>query len=283
MSAKIIDGKAVAREIQERLAEEVVQLKNERGITPGLAVVLVGNDPASRVYVNNKKKMCEKLGIYSEEHLLDESTSQDTLLALIRDLNSNPRIHGILVQLPLPGHLDEKAVLEAVSPDKDVDGFHPMNVGRLMVGEPGFVPCTPAGIMELIKHTGVGLKGKRAVVIGRSNIVGKPVALLLLAEHATVTICHSRTVDLPGVAREADVLVVAVGKPKLVNKEFIKPGAVVIDVGVNRVQTGLVGDVDFDSASEVAGYITPVPGGVGPMTIIMLMRNTIEAARRKGK
>ncbi|NPV53841.1 MAG: bifunctional methylenetetrahydrofolate dehydrogenase/methenyltetrahydrofolate cyclohydrolase FolD [Firmicutes bacterium] len=283
MSAKIIDGKAVAREIQERLAEEVAQLKSERGITPGLAVVLVGNDPASRVYVNNKKKMCEKLGIYSEEHLLDEATSQDALLGLIRDLNSNPRIHGILVQLPLPEHLDEKAVLEAITPEKDVDGFHPVNVGRLMVGEPCFVPCTPAGIIELIKHTGVQIKGKRAVVIGRSNIVGKPVALLLLAEHATVTICHSRTVDLPGAAREADILVVAVGKPKLVNKEFIKPGAVVIDVGVNRIETGLVGDVDFDSASEVAGYITPVPGGVGPMTIIMLMRNTIEAARRRGK
>ncbi|MCR4403506.1 MAG: bifunctional methylenetetrahydrofolate dehydrogenase/methenyltetrahydrofolate cyclohydrolase FolD [Firmicutes bacterium] len=286
MAATIIDGKAVAKDVRTEVAAGVQDFVSKHGFPPGLAVVIVGDDPASRVYVDSKKKACHALGIYSEEHALPATTTQEELLSLIRRLNEDPRIHGILVQLPLPDHLDEGRVLEAIDPRKDVDGFHPVNVGKLLVGAECFVPCTPAGILELIKRTGVDLKGKRAVVVGRSNIVGKPVAVLLLAEHATVTVCHSRTRDLPGVCREADILVVAVGKPEMVDASYIKPGAVVIDVGVNEVGTSeggkrkLVGDVKFDSASEVAGSITPVPGGVGPMTIAMLMKNTLIAAER---
>ncbi|HHY47247.1 MAG TPA: bifunctional methylenetetrahydrofolate dehydrogenase/methenyltetrahydrofolate cyclohydrolase FolD [Firmicutes bacterium] len=280
MSATIIDGKAVARDIQLQLAEDVRSLARDRGVVPGLAVILVGDDPASRVYVNNKRRMCEKLGMYSEEHLLPAATPREEITNLIKRLNADDRIHGILVQLPLPDRLDERAVLEAVDPSKDVDGFHPVNMGRLVMGSPVFVPCTPAGIMELIRRTGIDLAGKRATVVGRSNIVGKPVSLLLLAQHATVTICHSRTVDLVGVCREADILVVAAGRARLIGRDHVKPGAVVIDVGINREPSGLVGDVDFDEVREVAGYLTPVPGGVGPMTIAMLMKNTILAARR---
>jgi len=289
MAATIIDGKAVARDVRAEVAAGVEEFTKAHGFPPGLAVVIVGDDPASRVYVDSKKKMCRALGIYSEEHALPVATTQRELLDLIERLNNDPRIHGILVQLPLPGHLDEGEVLEAIDPRKDVDGFHPVNVGKLLVGAECFVPCTPAGILELIRRTGVEIKGKRAVVVGRSNIVGKPVAILLLAEHATVTVCHSRTRDLPAVCREADILVVAIGKPEMIDASYIKPGAVVIDVGVNEVGTSesgkrkLVGDVDFDSAVEVAGYITPVPGGVGPMTIAMLMRNTLEAARRASR
>lgn len=278
MAAQIIDGKQVAAQIRGQLAEEIKGLKKE-GLTPGLAVVLVGDDPASRVYVNMKKKACAEIGVYSREYGLAKETTQEELLDLIGELNRDPQIHGILVQLPLPDHLDEHQVLEAISPDKDVDGFHPVNVGRLVTGQPCLKPCTPAGIIELIDRTGLELKGKEAVVVGRSNIVGKPVALLLLSRHATVTICHSRTQNLDEVCRRADVLVVAVGRPEMVKGDWIKPGAVVIDVGTNRLEKGLVGDVEFAAAKETAGHITPVPGGVGPMTIAMLMKNTVEAAR----
>ncbi len=279
MAAQIIDGAAVAKEIRDGLRAEVSRLQEEKGLTPGLAVVIVGDDPASRVYVNSKKKACADIGVYSEEHALPAETSQEELLALIAKLNQDPKIHGILVQLPLPDHLDEKAVLYAIDPKKDVDGFHPVNVGKMMIGEPCFLPCTPHGVIELIRRTGIELKGKNAVVVGRSNIVGKPAAMLLLAENATVTICHSRTKDLPGECRKADVLVVGVGKAEMVKGDWVKPGAVVIDVGVNRGEgKKLYGDVEFEKAKEVAGYITPVPGGVGPMTIAMLMKNTVLAA-----
>ncbi|MGQ9779991.1 MAG: bifunctional methylenetetrahydrofolate dehydrogenase/methenyltetrahydrofolate cyclohydrolase FolD [Bacillota bacterium] len=278
MAARIIDGKAVAARIRAEVKEKAAAL-SARGTTPGLAVILVGDDPASRVYVNGKKKACAELGLYSEEHALPATTTQAELLTLIERLNADPRIHGILVQLPLPEGLDEQAILAAIDPRKDVDGFHPVNMGRLLTGLPGFVPCTPAGIMELIREAGVEIRGAECVVVGRSNIVGKPVALLLLAAHGTVTICHSRTRDLGAVCRRADILVVAAGRPGLVTAEMIKPGATVIDVGINRLPDGrLVGDVDFAAASEVAGAITPVPGGVGPMTIAMLMRNTLQAA-----
>lgn len=279
MAAQIIDGAAVAQEIKDGLRAEVSRLQNEKGLTPGLAVIIVGDDPASRVYVNSKKKACAEIGVYSEEHALPASTSQEELLGLIAKLNQDPKIHGILVQLPLPDHLDEKAVLYAIDPKKDVDGFHPVNVGKMMIGEPCFLPCTPHGVIELIRRTGIELKGKNAVVVGRSNIVGKPAAMLLLAENATVTVCHSRTKDLAAECRRADVLVVAVGKAEMVKGDWIKPGAVVIDVGVNRGEgKKLYGDVEFETAKEVAGYITPVPGGVGPMTIAMLMKNTVLAA-----
>lgn len=280
MSAKIIDGKAVSDSIKAELRAEVARMKETKGLVPGLAVIIVGNDPASRVYVDSKKRACAEIGIYSEEHALPEKTTQAELLNLIRKLNNDPKIHGILCQVPLPKHLDEKEVLNAIDPRKDVDGFHPVNVGKMMVGEKAFLPCTPHGVMELIKRTGIALQGKQAVVVGRSNIVGKPVAIMLLSENATVTICHSRTADLPGECRKADVLVVAVGKKEMVKGGWIKPGAVVIDVGVNREEGSkkLYGDVEYEAAKEVAGYITPVPGGVGPMTIAMLMKNTVEAA-----
>lgn len=278
MSARIIDGKAVAARICEELKTKVASL-TAAGKQPGLAVIIVGNNPASRVYVNNKKKKCAELGIYSEEHALAESVTEAELLGLIDRLNQNPKIHGILVQLPLPGHLNEQLILDRISPAKDVDGFHPVNVGRMLIGLPGFLPCTPAGVMELIKETGINIAGKECVVVGRSNIVGKPQAILLLREHGTVTVCHSRTKDLGEVCRRADILVVAVGKAELITGEMVKPGAVVIDVGMNRNGAGkLVGDVHFDSVAQVAGWLTPVPGGVGPMTIAMLMRNTVESA-----
>jgi len=279
--AQIIDGKALAQTIREGIAEEVSLLEKDTGIKPGLAAILVGDDPASAVYVKNKKIACEKAGLYPEEHRLPASTTQEALLKLIRQLNVDPRIHGILVQLPLPPGIDSQAILQAVTPEKDVDGFHPVNVGRLVGGEPVFIPCTPKGVIQMIDSTGQDIAGKQAVVIGRSNIVGKPVAMLLLHRHATVTICHSRTKDLPGVAREADILIAAIGKPLFVTADMVKEGAVVIDVGINRLADGkLVGDVDFDRVKERAGWITPVPGGVGPMTIAMLLQNTLESAKR---
>ncbi|MGI6364842.1 MAG: bifunctional methylenetetrahydrofolate dehydrogenase/methenyltetrahydrofolate cyclohydrolase FolD [Bacillota bacterium] len=280
MTASIIDGKAVSKLLRKEITEGVERIKAEKGITPGLAVVLVGEDPASQTYVRNKEKSCIKVGMYSEVHRLPAETSEEELLKLVDQLNRDPKLHGILVQLPLPKHIDETKVIEAIDPAKDVDGFHPVNAGRLLIGQDSFLPCTPFGIMELLKQENVELKGKHAVVVGRSNIVGKPVALLLLQEHATVSICHSRTADLGAMTRQADVLVVAVGRPNFITGDMIKPGAVVIDVGINRVEDGLVGDVDFESAKEVAGKITPVPGGVGPMTITMLLRNTLLAAER---
>lgn len=283
MSAEILDGKAVAAEIREKVAAEVASLKAAHGLTPGLAVVLVGEDPASQVYVRNKKKQTVEAGMNSFEHLLDASTGQDELLALIDKLNNDPQVHGILVQLPLPGQLDEDLVINAINPAKDVDGFHLENVGRLSTGQDSLVPCTPSGCRILARRALGDLTGKEAVIIGRSNIVGKPLAQLLLAENCTVTIAHSRTRDLPAVARRADVLVAAVGRPELVRGDWVKPGACVIDVGINRIEaeggkTRLVGDVAFDEAREVAGFITPVPGGVGPMTIALLLANTVHAA-----
>lgn len=283
MSAKLIDGKAIAAQIRGRISQETQSLVENQGITPGLAVVLVGDDPASKIYVGMKKKACQEVGIYSQEHILSQDTSQEELLSLISELNRDPRLHGILIQLPLPGHIDEKAVLNAVDPGKDVDGFHPVNAGALATGHPLFVPCTPAGIIELIESTGTQIKGKEAVVVGRSNIVGKPTAFLLLARDATVTICHSKTEDLAAQCKRADILVVAVGKSHLITGDMIKPGAVVIDVGMNREEgKKLKGDVNFHEASSVAGHITPVPGGVGPMTIAMLLQNTLVSAKRKG-
>jgi methylenetetrahydrofolate dehydrogenase (NADP+)/methenyltetrahydrofolate cyclohydrolase len=281
MAATIIDGKEVAKSIREELANEVQHLK-QQGIVPGLTVILVGDDPASHSYVRGKAKGCEEVGIHSEVIRLDASTSQAELLNTIHRLNENPNVHGILVQLPLPAHISEEAVIDAIHPEKDVDGFHPISVGNMVIGRDTFLPCTPHGIIELIKRTGTSLEGKHAVVIGRSNIVGKPVSLLLQRENATVTMCHSRTKDLAAYTRKADILVVAVGKPHFIGKEHVAPGAVVIDVGVNRVESGkLVGDVKFDEVSEVAGFITPVPGGVGPMTITMLLKNTVAAAKRQ--
>ncbi|MBZ4646369.1 MAG: methylenetetrahydrofolate dehydrogenase / methenyltetrahydrofolate cyclohydrolase [Petroclostridium sp.] len=280
MAAKIIDGKQIASKIKNELKNEVDQLKL-KGIFPGLAVVIVGNNPASRVYVNAKKKACEEIGIYSEEYALPEETTQQELLDLVRTLNKKKEVHGILVQLPLPKHLNEEEVINTINPNKDVDAFHPVNVGRIILGNPVFLPCTPAGVMELIKQSGFDVEGKECVVVGRSNIVGKPQSILLLEQHGTVTICHSRTRNLKDVCRRADILVVAVGKPHIITGDMIKPGAVVIDVGVNRLENKkLAGDVDFDSAVEVAGAITPVPGGVGPMTIAMLMKNTVKAAQQ---
>lgn len=279
MTAQIIDGKANARLLEKELALEAQKLQQERNLIPGLAVVLVGDDPASRTYVNNKERACKRVGIYSEVHRLPGETAQDEVLALIHRLNHDPAIHGILVQLPLPKHINDKACIQAIKPEKDVDGFHPISAGNLLIGDQGFVPCTPHGILVLLDRLGVDLKGKHAVIVGRSNIVGKPVALLLLSRHATVTVCHSRTPDLGWHTRQADVLVVAIGKAEMVTGDMVKPGAVVIDVGVNQAGDKLVGDVHFASAQAVAGAITPVPGGVGPMTIVMLMKNTIQAAR----
>lgn len=278
--AQIIDGKAIAAKIRTEIASGVMDLK-KKGVTAGLAVVLVGEDQASRVYVSMKEKACNDAGIFSVEHTLPADTSEAELLALVDRLNHDPKIHGILVQLPLPSQIDTEKVLEAISPFKDVDGFHPYNVGRLSIGQPIFLPCTPYGVMVMLKEAGVELKGKEVVVVGRSNIVGKPVAMMCLAEHATVTLCHSRTRDLPGVVRRADVVIAAVGRPEMIKGDWIKEGAVVIDVGINRVgDKKLVGDVDFAGASLRASAITPVPGGVGPMTITMLLYNTLESARR---
>ena len=276
----IIDGKKVSAEIRGKITAEVETLKQKTGKSPGLAVVLVGDDPASSVYVRNKNKTCKQVGFQSFEHPLPATVSQQELLALIADLNRNDAVHGILVQLPLPDQIDSTKVLEAIDPAKDVDGFHPENVGRLVTGSAVLKPCTPAGIIELLDHYKVEIEGKNAVVLGRSNIVGKPVALLLLHRHATVTVCHSRTKDLPAIARTADILVAAIGKPKFVTGDMVKQGAVVIDVGINRVDGKLVGDVDFPAAEKKAALITPVPGGVGPMTIAMLMANTLQAFKK---
>lgn len=281
MAAKIIDGKQVSASIREELGRKVAELKAEHGLTPGIGVILVGEDPASQSYVKSKEKTANELGFYSKTLRVPASTSEAEVLRMVANFNQDPKIHGILVQLPLPSHINENSVIYAIDPKKDVDGFHPMNIGKLHMGEECFVPCTPAGIMELLERTGVDLKGKNATVVGRSNLVGKPVAMLLLGKHATVTICHSRTKDLAAECRRADVLVVAAGKAHMVTADMIKPGAVVIDVGVNRLESGkLVGDVDFDNAVNVASAITPVPGGVGPMTISMLMKNTVLAAER---
>ena len=281
--ATIIDGKAVSAAVRAEVAQDVQQLR-EKGITPGLAVIIVGDDPASRIYVNNKRKACAEVGIYSEEFSLPADTSQDELLALVQSLNGRSDINGILCQLPLPGDLSDKAVIEAISPIKDVDAFHAFNVGKIMIGDYDYLPCTPAGVMELIHSAGVSVSGKECVVIGRSNIVGKPMAMLLLHENGTVTVCHSRTKDLAEVTRRADILVSAVGRAKFVTADMVKPGAVVIDVGMNRDENGkLCGDVDFAAVEPVASYITPVPGGVGPMTITMLMKNTLTSAQKKAK
>ena len=284
MSAQLIDGKALAQEIRQEIAKDIESLVGQTGVRPGLAVVLVGDDPASAVYVRNKKKACDAAGLYVDDHALPATTTQEELLKLIDQLNNDPKIHGILVQLPLPSQIDSQTVLNTVSPDKDADGFHPYNIGRLVAGDPVFVPCTPKGVMRMIESTGQSVKGKRAVILGRSNIVGKPVAMLLMHQHATVTICHSRTTDLPGMCKEADILVAAIGKAQFVKSDMVKPGAIVIDVGINRLDDGrLVGDVDFEPVKEVAGWLSPVPGGVGPMTIAMLLDNTLEGAKRAAK
>ena len=278
--AKIIDGKAISAQIKEELKEKVAKMKEER-MEVTLAVIQVGNDPASSVYVGNKKKACAYIGIRSLAYELEEDTRQEDLLALIEELNGRKDVNGILVQLPLPGHIDEDTVIRAISPKKDVDGFHPQSVGALCIGQPGFVSCTPAGIIQLLKRSGIGIEGKECVVIGRSNIVGKPMALLLLRENATVTVAHSRTKDLKEVAKRADILIVAVGRPKMITKEYIKEGAVVIDVGIHRNEENkLCGDVDYEDVSPVCSAITPVPGGVGPMTIAMLMNNCVESVKR---
>ncbi len=280
MAARIIDGKALAADLRRELAPRVAALA-ARGVRPGLAVILVGDHPASHVYVRNKVRACEETGIDSRHIALPADVRQPELLAAIATLNADPAIHGILVQLPLPPHIDADRVLEAIAPQKDVDGFHPMNSGALLAGRPGFVPCTPAGIMVMLDRAGVTLRGKRAVVVGRSNIVGKPMALLLLQRDATVTVCHSKTKDLPGLTREADVLVAALGRPKAISAAMVKPGACVVDVGINRLEDGtLAGDVDTAATMDVAGWITPVPGGVGPMTVAMLIANCIRAAEQ---
>jgi methylenetetrahydrofolate dehydrogenase (NADP+)/methenyltetrahydrofolate cyclohydrolase len=279
--AKILDGLALSKKIKEELKSEVDILK-EKGISIGLAVIIVGDNPASRVYVNHKKKDCAELGIISEEFAMSQDTSEEELLALIDSLNKRDDIHGILVQLPLPKQIDESKVIKAIAPCKDVDAFHPENVGKIMTGDFDFLPCTPAGVMRMIEETGIDLTGKNCVVIGRSNIVGKPQAMLLLHKNATVTICHSKTVNLKEICQGADVIVAAVGRPKMIDGSYIKEGAIVIDVGINRMDDGkLCGDVDFESAKEKASYITPVPGGVGPMTRATLMCNTVNAAKNK--
>lgn len=276
----IIDGTKIAQDIRRSVREETLAFTEKTGVVPGLAVVLSGDDPASKVYVGRKAKACAEAGFLSREYKLSADVGEAELLALIRDLNNDPQIHGILVQLPLPKHIATDKIIAAIDPSKDVDGFHPANVGRLVTGSPLFVPCTPRGIMELIARTGISLSGKDAVVIGRSNIVGKPMALLLLAQNATVTMCHSKTKDLPAAARRADVLIAAIGKPRMITADMVKEGAVVIDVGVNRLENGkLAGDVAFDEVAPKTSAITPVPGGVGPMTIAMLMKNTLDAAR----
>ncbi len=276
--AQLIDGKLISQQIKDELKEKVAIMKAE-GKEIGMAVIQVGNDPASSVYVGNKKKACEYIGIRSESYELPEETTQDELIALIEKLNADDKIHGILVQLPVPKHIDEDTIIKAISPKKDVDGFHPQSVGALSIGQPGFVSCTPAGVIQLLKRSNVEIEGKECVVIGRSNIVGKPMSLLLLRENGTVTITHSRTKDLKEVCKRADILIVAIGRPKMIDASYVKEGAVVIDVGIHRGENNkLCGDVDFDSVEPIASAITPVPGGVGPMTIAMLMNNCVEAA-----
>ncbi len=282
--AQIISGKEVALKVRERIKNEVEELLTKTGKRPGLAVIIVGEDPASQVYVRNKAKGCEEVGFHSEVYRLPEQTEMSELLALINKLNNDENIHGILCQLPLPKHLDETEVILAIDPNKDVDAFHPVNTGKIMIGNYSFLPCTPAGVMELIASTGVDISGKECVVVGRSNIVGKPQAMLLLQKNGTVTICHSRTKNLAETTKRADILVVAVGRPNFITGDMIKEGAIVVDVGINRMDDGkLVGDVHFESAEKVASYITPVPGGVGPMTITMLLQNTLTAAKQQIK
>jgi methylenetetrahydrofolate dehydrogenase (NADP+)/methenyltetrahydrofolate cyclohydrolase len=294
MSATILDGKQLAADMRADIATQVAKLKAETGVTPGLGVILIGMDPASTSYVTAKERACEEAGMYSQDVRVPATTTQDEALALVRRMNADPRVHGILVQLPLPKHIDESAVINAISPEKDVDGFTPINVGRMMIGDRCFLPCTPHGIIQLLLRAGVQTSGKHAVVVGRSNIVGKPVAHLLMRKaeggNATVTVCHTGTRELGQFTRQADILVVAAGRPNTVTGDMIKPGAVVIDVGVNRIADAtkkngfrLAGDVAFDSAKEVASLITPVPGGVGPMTITMLLYNTLESARRTAR
>lgn len=276
--AKIIDGKVISALVKKRVQNEVSDLK-QKGVTVGLAVIIVGEDPASKVYVSNKKKACEALGIISEEYALPENTTNEELLALINELNRKPSINGILCQLPLPKHLDEKLIINSIDPNKDVDAFHPFNVGKIMIGDFHFLPCTPAGVMEMLEYEGIDVAGKNCVVIGRSNIVGKPMNMLLLHKNGTVTVCHSKTKNLAEICKKADILVAAVGRPNFVTADMVKPDAVVIDVGINRVDGKLCGDVDFENVSKIASAITPVPGGVGPMTIAMLMQNTLTAAK----
>ena len=277
--ANIIDGKVISKLVREEIAAEVVEFKKKYDSAPGLAVIIVGNDPASQVYVRNKKKGCEEVGFYSESYELPAETTQEELIALVERLNNDDKIHGILVQLPLPKHLNETEVLLKIKPEKDVDAFHPYNVGKIMIGNHDLLPCTPAGVMVLLEKSGIEVSGKKCVVIGRSNIVGKPMAMLLLHANGTVTICHSRTQNLKEVCREADILVASIGKPEFVKGDMVKEGAVVVDVGINRLESGkLVGDVDFAEVEPKASYITPVPGGVGPMTITMLLKNTLTAA-----
>lgn len=302
--AQILDGKKIAEEIKQEVVEEVEELKNKKGITPCLKVILVGDNPASQIYVRNKEKTSKLVGIDSETIELDKSTSQNKLLDIIDKFNKDTTVDGILVQLPLPDHMNQQEVIESVNPDKDVDGFHPINIGRLLIGQECFLPCTPAGIMEILKRSKIPIKGKRAVIIGRSVIVGKPVALLLMQQHATITICHSRTIDLPKVASEGDILIAAIGRQAMITEEYVKPGATVIDVGISRVEdldkvkdyfgnnpkkmaafdkrgSVLVGDVHPRRVMPVAGAITPVPGGVGPLTIAMLLKNTLKSARNR--
>lgn len=281
--AKILSGKTVSERVKGEMRAEIKALQ-AKGINPGLAVIIVGEDPASKVYVGRKEAMCTELGMYSEKYALPEETTMEELKALVEKLNKDEKINGILCQLPLPKHLDEKEIINTIAPEKDVDAFHPVNVGKIMIGDYDFVPCTPAGIMELIKESGIEPEGKNCVVIGRSNIVGKPMGMLLLHKNGTITICHSKTANLKEVTKSADILVAAVGRAKFVTADMVKEGAVVIDVGMNRLEDGtLCGDVDYDAVEKVAGAITPVPGGVGPMTISMLMKNTITAAKKQNK
>ncbi|MBU0599582.1 MAG: bifunctional methylenetetrahydrofolate dehydrogenase/methenyltetrahydrofolate cyclohydrolase FolD [bacterium] len=288
MGAKILSGSEIAKEIREELKKEVEDLKN-KGVIPGLATILIGGDPASQVYVGQKTKTCHNLGIFSDQYTLPAETNEEELLSLINKLNNDPKIDGILTQLPLPKQINELKVLNVISPEKDVDGFHPINVGKFftvkdfneMMEKNLFLPCTPHGIIEILKRSNLEISGKEAVVVGRSNIVGKPIAMLLLANNATVTVCHSKTSDLPAVCRRADILIAAIGKAKFVTADMVKEGSCVIDVGVNRTKDGLVGDVDFEKVTEVAGSITPVPGGVGPMTITMLMVNVVKSAKKR--
>lgn len=275
----IIDGKSIAEKIKNKVKNEVTELKKQ-GITPGLAVILIGEDPASKIYVNNKKKSCEEIGIYSEQYFLSKSTSQEDLINLIKKLNSNSSINGILTQLPLPPHIDEQKIAECISPQKDVDVFNSINIGKIMIGNAKLLPCTPAGIMEILEYEKISVDGKNCVVIGRSNIVGKPTALLLLQKNGTVTICHSKTKNLKEICQKADIVISAIGKPCFITKDMVKKGAVLIDVGINRKSDGTIcGDIDFENVAPFASYITPVPGGVGPMTIAMLMKNTLIATK----
>ena len=281
--AKLIDGKVISAAIKAEVAEEVAKLK-EQGITTGLAVIIVGEDPASKVYVANKEKACEATGMASFKYALPEDTTEEELLKLIKELNEDPKVNGILCQLPLPRHLNEELIINSIVPEKDVDAFHPHNVGKIMIGNYDFLPCTPAGIMEMLKYENIDLEGKECVVIGRSNIVGKPMSMLLLHKNGTVTVCHSRTKNLKEVCRRADILVAAVGRANFVTADMVKQGAVVIDVGINRLDNGkLCGDVNFEEVEPIASYITPVPGGVGPMTIATLMKNTLTAAKKQNK